>query len=99
MQRSADMQTLPAPRRPMTRFPIRSEIPMLATATFRADMQTSDRQCWMVRIELRRWYVPIRRWSRGLETLLADMQTFPLPDVLVVLRFPANLRYQARSLP
>ena len=45
----------------------------------------------MVRIELRRWYVPIRRWSRGLTkklrwkwitTFLADMQTFLLPDVL-----------------
>ena len=29
-------------------------------------------------------------------TLLADMQTFQLPDVLVDLRSPANLRYQAR---
>jgi hypothetical protein len=31
-------------------------------------------------------------------TLLADMQTFPLPDVLEDLLSLANLRYQARSL-
>ncbi len=31
-------------------------------------------------------------------TLLTDMQTFPLPDVLEDLCSPANLRYQARSL-
>ena len=31
-------------------------------------------------------------------TLFADMQTFPLPDVLEDLCSPANLRYQERSL-
>ena len=31
-------------------------------------------------------------------TVLADMQTFPLPDVLEDLRSPSNLRYQAQSL-
>ena len=31
-------------------------------------------------------------------TLLADMQTFVLPDLLEDLCSPANLRYQARSL-
>ena len=31
-------------------------------------------------------------------TLLADMQTFVLPDVLEDLCSPANLHYQARSL-
>ena len=31
-------------------------------------------------------------------TLLADMQTFLLPDVLEDLRSPANHRYQARLL-
>ena len=32
-------------------------------------------------------------------TLLAKMQAFPLSDVLVDLRSPTNLRYQARPLP
>ena len=50
----------------------------------------------MVRIELRRWYVPIRRWQVVTWPLQRDMQT--LPDVLEDLCSPANLRYQARSL-
>ena len=41
---------------------------------------------------------PIRSETPTTTTLLADMQTFPLPDVLEDLRSPANLRYQARSL-
>jgi hypothetical protein len=36
--------------------------------------------------------------KKKITTLLADMQTFLLPDVLEDLRSPANLRYQARSL-
>jgi hypothetical protein len=69
-----------------------------------ADMQTfplSRVRRLMVLMELCRWYVPIRRWSRGLNffsTLLAYMQTFLLPDVLEDLCSSANLRYQARSL-
>ena len=35
---------------------------------------------------------------KNIPTLLADMKTFLLPDVLEDLRSPANLRYQARSL-
>ena len=51
-------------------------------------------------------YNPLTHFSRNayhneekkITTLLADMQTFLLPDVLEDLRSPANLRYQARSL-
>ena len=36
--------------------------------------------------------------KKKITTLLADMQTFLLPDVLEDIRSPANLRYHARSL-
>ena len=46
-----------------------------------------------------RSHPPLVTWPNNfITTLLADMQTFLLPDVLEDLCSPANLRYQARSL-
>ena len=69
--RFADMQTFPAPRRPMTRFPIRSENPNGWQMQRFADMQM-----------FRDGTFPSPVGHVATTTLLAGMQTLLLPDAL-----------------
>ena len=108
-QRFADMQTCPAPRRPMTRFPIRSETPTVGKCNvslicrrFRSPWYGLSFADGTFPSAAGHVALPKNNNNNKIKikitTFLADMQPFLLPDVLEDLRSPANLRYQARSL-
>ena len=75
-QHFADMQTFPALRRPMTRFPIRSETPMPGLANHRGNVSLICRRSPLpdVRWHSSRYGVKPNGWQMQ---CFADMQTFP----------------------